>query len=717
MKKLIILIVCTLFLGIPVVNADEGMWLLPLLQKMNMGTMKAQGLELSADDIYSVNHSSLKDAVVMFGRGCTGEVVSDKGLLITNHHCGFDYFHSFSSKENNMLENGFWAQSMEEELPVPGLTVSFLVKIEDVTDKVKSQLDTITDDSALGFKLRRIGRTLAGEVAKEKGIEASLESFYNGTKYYLFIYQTFSDVRLVGVPPESIGKFGGDTENFMWPRHTGDFSLFRIYADKDNKPAEFSQKNIPYVPHNHLKISLKGVKAGDFTMVLGYPGFTTRYLTSPEVDELMESTHSIRNEVRAQRQQIMMNAMRENSDIRLKYSAKYFESSNAWVVSKSMLELYRSCNLQEKFFRRDSIFRQKVSTSSEFGQEYGTALSLIEGAVAGRRKAMYAHHFLNEALMMGTEVYVNGIRSSYFVKMLGEPNQGGAKMGETRERLVKNGRAFFRDYDKELDREITVAMLTLVKNRLSPEYRPVFFKTIDDKFKGNIEAYVDDMFRRSVFVDSVKYMKMMLKPSGTKLQNDPGFVYAQELFNKVLELKNVYIKYSPELKKGKQLFMLGLIAMDSTKALYPDANFTMRLSTGSVEGYSPRDGIYDLPFTRLKGVMQKEDSTDFEFVVPRKLKQLYAAKDYGRYGNKGEMPVCFLTTNDITGGNSGSPVLNAHGELVGVAFDGVYESLATDIFYDKQLNRSICLDIRYLLFVIDKYANDSRLIQEMSFAD
>ncbi|HUW05704.1 MAG TPA: S46 family peptidase [Williamwhitmania sp.] len=717
MKKLIILIVCTLFLGIPVVNADEGMWLLPLLQKMNMGTMKAQGLELSADDIYSVNHSSLKDAVVMFGRGCTGEVVSDKGLLITNHHCGFDYFHSFSSKENNMLENGFWAQSMEEELPVPGLTVSFLVKIEDVTDKVKSQLDTITDESALGFKLRRIGRTLAGEVAKEKGMEASLESFYNGTKYYLFIYQTFSDVRLVGVPPESIGKFGGDTENFMWPRHTGDFSLFRIYADKDNNPAEFSQKNIPYVPHNHLKISLKGVKEGDFTMVLGYPGFTTRYLTSPEVDELMESTHSIRNEVRAQRQQIMMNAMRENSDIRLKYSAKYFESSNAWVVSKSMLELYRSCNLQEKFFRRDSIFRQKVNTSSEFGQEYGTALPLIEGAVAGRRKAMYAHHFLNEALMMGTEVYVNGIRSSYFVKMLGEPNQGGAKMVETRERLVKNARAFFRDYDKEVDRKITVAMLTLVKSHLTPEYRPVFFKTIDDKFKGNIEAYVDDMFRRSVFVDSVKYMKMMLKPSETKLQNDPGFVYAQELFNKVLELKNVYIKYSPELKKGKQLFMLGLIAMDSTKALYPDANFTMRLSTGSVEGYSPRDGIYDLPFTRLKGVIQKEDSTDFEFVVPRKLKQLYAAKDYGRYGNKGEMPVCFLTTNDITGGNSGSPVLNAHGELVGVAFDGVYESLATDIFYDKQLNRSICLDIRYLLFVIDKYANDNRLIQEMSFAD
>ncbi len=717
MKKLIILIVCTLFLGIPVVNADEGMWLLPLLQKMNMGTMKAQGLELSADDIYSVNHSSLKDAVVMFGRGCTGEVVSDKGLLITNHHCGFDYFHSFSSKENNMLENGFWAQSMEEELPVPGLTVSFLVKIEDVTDKVKSQLDTITDESALGFKLRRIGRTLAGEVAKEKGMEASLESFYNGTKYYLFIYQTFSDVRLVGVPPESIGKFGGDTENFMWPRHTGDFSLFRIYADKDNNPAEFSQKNIPYVPHNHLKISLKGVKEGDFTMVLGYPGFTTRYLTSPEVDELMESTHSIRNEVRAQRQQIMMNAMRENSDIRLKYSAKYFESSNAWVVSKSMLELYQSCNLQENFLRRDSIFRQKGNTSSEFGREYGTALPLIEGAVAGRRKAMYAHHFLNEALMMGTEVYVNGIRSSYFIKMLGEPNQGGAKMVETRERLVKNARAFFRDYDKELDRKIMVAMLTLVKSHLTPEYRPVFFKTIDDKFKGSIEAYVDDMYRRSVFVDSVKYMKMMFKPSETKLQNDPGFVYAQELYNKVMELKDVYTKYSPELKKGRQLFMLGLIAMDSTKALYPDANFTMRLSTGSVEGYSPRDGIYDLPFTRLKGVMQKEDSTDFEFVVPSKLKQLYATKDYGRYGNKGEMPVCFLTTNDITGGNSGSPVLNAHGELVGVAFDGVYESLATDIFYDKQLNRSICLDIRYLLFVIDKYANDSRLIEEMSFAD
>lgn len=702
MRKLFVSVAAALMLGFSAM-ADEGMWMLPLLQKLNAGAMKDLGCRLTPDQIYSVNHSSLKDAIVIFGGGCTGEMISDKGLLVTNHHCGYSSIQQLSSDEHNYLEDGFWAMNSNEEIPVPGLSVTFLVNMSDVTEAIE------------GAKSDEERKAVSEALVKDSeernpGCDVELTSFYNNNVHYIIVYKVFRDIRFVGAPPASIGKFGGETDNWMWPRHTGDFSMFRVYAGKDNEPAEYSEDNVPYVPKQSLRISLKGINEGDYTMIMGYPGRTQRYQTEAQLNHMM-ALNDIAIEARTLRQDIMWKWMEKDPSIRLKYANKYAGSANGWKKWIGEKKAFKDLNIIEKEHDKEARFQKWVDKNKKRSELYGTAIADIAAGIKANEQVDLDVKLLSETLYR-TEL-VN-LSSAY----LGGRNRSlksGADSVTAEAAGLEALKSAFEDYYAPLDKEETAALLKFYREKARPENYPDLgedFATMD------IDKYVDELFRTTIFTSYDKAKEAIENGGKEVTLHDPVNTLATALVNVFVKLRG---EQNPDAAKSiraaSKAYTAGLMEWNKGKAMYPDANFTMRLTYGTVKSYSPKDALNYRYYSTIYGVMEKEDPSNYEFIVPNKLKQLYVKRDYGQYAMAdGNLPCCFLTTNDITGGNSGSPVLNADGELIGLAFDGNWESMSSDVMFEPDLQRCICVDIRYVLFLVDKFGGAGYLLQEMNIA-
>ncbi|NHB69327.1 S46 family peptidase [Perlabentimonas gracilis] len=713
MKRFKVLLLSILLISSSLAKADEGMWLLPLLQKYNIATMQSMGLELSAEELYSINSTSLKDAIVIFGGGCTGEIISDKGLILTNHHCGYGAIQRHSSTEHDYLKDGFWAMSMDEEIATPGLSVTFLVRIEDVTDEITKPVKSKMTEEERSKVIEDAAKAIEEKATDGNHYRAMVRSYYGGNKYYLLVYERFTDVRMVGAPPSSIGKFGADTDNWMWPRHTGDFALFRVYADKDNKPADYSPDNVPYQPKHHLPVSLEGVEKGDFAMIMGYPGGTTRYMTSWEVDEAEKITNAQRSFIRGIRQEIILEDMLASDEIRIKYSSKYSGSTNYWKFSIGQNQALKRLKVKETKQKKQDEFTQWVNEKRKRSKEYGEALDLIRTAIEERHDYMYANMYISETLLRGTElVSLAGRANALYEYLKGDEDKG---LENRIDRFRQSATAFYKDYNAPTDRKVAKAMFKLFAQQVKPEFHPSVFETIEKEYAGNFDKFIDHMFDNSIFADSTKLWKALENPTAETFENDPAFAATKSISEVTSKIWSELGEINKKFAKGHRLYVGGIMEMNEGQPIYPDANFTMRLTYGQVQDYYPRDAVHYNYITTLKGVMEKEDPDNWEFVVPEKLKELYMAEDYGPYAmDNGEMPVAFITNNDITGGNSGSPIINGKGHLIGCAFDGNWEAMSGDIIFEPDYQRCIGVDIRYVLFIIDKYAGAKHLVDEMT---
>ncbi len=713
MKKL-----TALFIGIALVfnmsaRADEGMWLLPLLEKLNIGTMTEMGLELTAEDIYSVNHSSLKDAIAIFGGGCTSEIVSGQGLVLTNHHCGYGTIQSHSSVEHDYLKDGFWAATMDDEIASPGLSVTFLDYITDVSDRINNLLNDDMDEQERSRIIREESGKIQDETETGDFQTARVQNFFSGNKFYLLVSTRYSDVRFVGAPPSSVGKFGADTDNWMWPRHTGDFSVFRVYMSPDGKPANYSADNVPLEPKYYLPVSMKGVNEGDFAMILGYPGGTTRFMTSYEIDRELTLTHPNRIKIRGLRQELMLEDMLSDEKVRIQYSSKYSGSTNYWKFSIGQSKGLKDLNVKAKKEALQEKFTKWISMDPAKQKKYGEALNLIKTSTESRAPYDHASQYYSECLTRGSEILEFANRVSGLYRLLdGEGDPEAIK--SMAERMKSGAERFFKNYNAPTDQKITAAMMALFAQDVPAEFHADIFATINKKFKGDFKKFVDQMFATSVFASQDRFNAFLDNPSLKVLKKDLVYQAAVSIFTKSGEIRRDSRQFSTDLARGQRLWIGGVLKMEKDKTFYPDANSTMRLTYGSVKSYNPQDAVLYNYYTTLDGVMQKEDPNNWEFVVPPKLKELWKAKDYGDYGDGDQMRVCFITNNDITGGNSGSGVINGRGELIGLAFDGNWEAMSGDIAFEPDLQRCISVDIRYVLWIIDKYAGAKHLINEMT---
>jgi len=715
MKRVKILLVALVSFFNLQLHADEGMWLLSLIQQVNMDEMTEMGLKLTADEIYSVNHSSLKDAVGALDRGsCTAELISPDGLLLTNHHCGYDEIQFHSSVENDYLKHGFWAMTREEELPNEGKTVTFLVRMEEVTDRILEEVSDEMSQDERYAKIRSVAGMISSEATEGTHYEARVRSTFNGNRYFLFVSETFRDVRLVGAPPESIGKFGGDTDNWMWPRHTGDFSLFRVYTGPDGKPADYSPDNVPLKSKYYLPISLKGYEEGDFAMVLGYPGRTDRYMTSWEVKELLEIIHPNRIKIRGIKQELMMEDMQADEKVRLQYASKYTRSSNYWKYSIGQSKGLQKLDVLSKNQQQEEAFRRWVGQDQEREEIYGGALESIRMAVEARRELTNAMQYIEEAIFLG------GMESVFFARnlrqleqVMADPEPDQQEINEVIRGLKEISEIFYKDYHAPTDKRVMTAMVRLLMEELDDEYLPGNIIEVKQRYNGDAGKYVEKYFKKSFITERESFLDFLEDPSLKALRKDPAYQAARAA-DKYFEIQGRLAAYDEPYARGSRLYLKGLIEMHPRKDFYSDANSTIRMNYGTVGGYQPRDGVYYLHYTTLEGVMEKEDPDSYEFDVPEKLKELYEGKSYAPYGSNGTLNVCFTTNNDITGGNSGSPVINASGELIGVAFDGNWEAMSGDVAFEEELQKCISLDIRYVLFLIDTYAGAGHLVDEMT---
>ena len=695
------------------VKADEGMWVPLFIESLNYQEMKEMGLKLTADQIYSTNHSSLKDAIAIFGRGCTSEVISDQGLLLTNHHCGYGQIQAHSSVEHDYLTEGFWAESMEDELPNPGLTATFLIRIEDVTAKVLNEVNDDMTEEERYEKIRSASDELKTQATDGTHYNAMVRSFFEGNEYYMFVYETYNDVRLVGAPPSSVGKYGADTDNWMWPRHTGDFSIFRIYTDKDGNPAEYSEDNIPLKPRHFLPVSIAGVEKGDFAMIMGYPGSTQRYLTSWGVKMALDISNQTVVDVRDKKLKIMMEDMQADPAVRIKYASKYARTSNYWKYFIGQTKGLKRLKVYDKKKALEEDFRNWVGQNAQREEKYREALDLIASAYDQISKYEKVRIYQREAIMRGSEIIGFAADFSDLKRMLGEDTEQ-EKIDAEIQKLKEEAVDYFKDYNLPTDKKLLAAMMEMYHKNIPADQQPDYLKEINKKYKGDYDTYAEKVFDKSVFTSLESVNAFLDSPSAKKIDKDPAYEAAKAFNNfYVQELRPKTLDAYDKLDKGNRLFVAGLREMQPDKKFYPDANFTMRLTYGQVLDYYPADAVHYNYYTTLEGVMEKEDPNNWEFVVPEKLKELYNEKDYGPYGEGDVMKVCFLTNHDITGGNSGSPVINGRGELIGLAFDGNWEAMSGDIAFEPELQRTINVDIRYVLFIIDKYAGAKRLIDEM----
>ena len=706
MRKLTF-ILCLLF-TISTVKADEGMWILKELNQMSAARMKELGFKFPIDSLYSETNPSLKDAVVIFGEGCTGVAVSKQGLIFTNHHCGYSAIQQLSSVEHDYLKNGFASNNFGAELPAKGLTISFLKSTEDITDYVLSHISNTDDET----KRQNIVDSLSVQILKQdkyKGnfTKAQVIPFYTNNKYYVVVYEVFRDVRLVFTPPSSVGKFGGETDNWMWPRHTGDFSVFRVYADKDNKPANYSSENVPYQPKYSVPVSLKGYKAHDYSMTIGYPGRTQRYMSSWGIEQMVESTHKPRIDVRGAKQNIWKAAMNADDAIRIKYASKYASSSNYWKNAIGMNSAIQKLNVIGDKVVLEKQFKEWVNKDSGRIAEYGSVLeNLQNGYIATMNSTAYQTYF--------SEIFYNGIEIIRFAntfKYIMDNSSIQDKAETLESRLTKS----YKDYEPELDKKLMPVLLQLYAEHVPQEYLPSVYTTINKKFKGDYQKYADWFYSKTNFTDLNKLIAFAKKTNKKDVDKDPAIELAQSLDEIVNKINSGLIPYKAEIKKGERLLMKGLMEMQPDKAFYPDANFTQRLSYGSIGGYKPADAVTYNYFTTSNGILQKTIPNNPEFGVQQYILDKLAKGDFGQYADEdGSLHVDFLSNNDITGGNSGSPMFNGNAELIGLAFDGNWESLSGDILFEPELQRCIGVDIRYVLYTIDKVMGCTRLIDELN---
>ncbi len=697
------------------VRCGEGMWLPLHIDSLNLQDMQRLGLTLGAGEIYSTGHPSLKDAVVIFGNGCTGEVISPDGLLITNHHCGFSRVQQHSTVEKNYLADGFWAASRDEELPNPGLTAAFLIRMEEVTAvALKGLNDSVPEQERNNIIYKNLA-DIQRKATENNGFNSEIKSFYFGSRYFLFVYEVFMDVRLVGAPPESIGKFGGDTDNWIWPRHTGDFSLFRIYAGKDNKPAEYSRDNIPYKPVKYLPLSLDGVNAGDFTMVIGYPGRTDEYLTSRGLKMIAEKALPAKTEMRSLRLQGLRNEMEKSPEEKLRYISKYYNISNAWKkwigVTKGV-ERSDAIHLKKE---QELKFNEWIKSNPSKNEGYDSLLNRFKFAY-DQYEPLYLANDLGTELLNSIGIF--NVAKNFLTHYYDLIDSSRAYNQVTIDKLKRSGLAFFRSGTENIDEYILPDLLRIYAENTDEKYHPDLYKEIRDKYDNNYKDYTDHLFGTSLFTDSVRYQKLLKKSPKIihrELWADPLPAMYREFVH--MMLFNVHGKTDSlerVLNRLYRKYMTGLMAMDSGRLFYPDANFTMRISYGKVEGYNSRDAVSYTYQTTLDGVMEKEDENVADYRIFPKLKEVYRNHDFGKWDVNGKVPVCFIASNHTSGGNSGSPVLNANGEMIGINFDRNWEGTVSDYVYNPSICRNISLDVRYVLFIIDKVANASWLLDELT---
>ena len=710
MRKVVILsVLLTLF---STAWSKEGMWIPTLLKKYNIEEMQKMGFKLTAEDIYDVNHASMKDAVVLFGGGCTGELISDDGLLITNHHCGYGQIQKHSSVEHDYLTNGFWAMNKSEELSNPGLSVQFLLKMEDVTGRVFENTEGITNTEEKSAKVAENIKNIVADYANGPNYPAEVKPLFYGNQYFVYVYEVFRDVRLVGAPPSAIGKFGGDTDNWMWPRHTGDFSIFRIYAGKDNKPAEFSSDNVPYKPKKFFKINMKGIEEGDFTMVFGFPGSTQRYLPSAAVKLIMEQSDPNRVAVRTMKLDILAEQMNADAKTRIQYSSKYANISNAWKKWQGEIKGLHRLDAVETKKKEEARFQEWAGATPERKVRYGNILSQFDQLYTEIAPWQLVNDYFSESIQRGTDVAQLVQLFSGLKKSVGDT----ARFNRTKAALPKYIASWLKDYDPKTDGKVFGALTRLYFDKVSPDYVSPGYRKLQSDVTA--QQLIADFYHKSILTDSLRLKKFASEFSGkslSALEKDPLFSLLESLnehyFNNVSPVLNDIQQSVNSLQKE---YMKGLMEMHEGEPLIADANLTLRVSYGKVEGYQPADGVTYQYFTTLNGIIEKDNPSIYDYDVPDALRQLYDKRDFGPYTNRtGEVPVAFCASNHTTGGNSGSPVLNANGELIGVNFDRCWEGTMSDIMFDPEMCRNIALDIRFALFVIDKFAGAGYLLDEM----
>ncbi len=707
------LFIISIFISSGFLAAKEGMWIPLFLEKYNLHEMQEMGFELSASDIYDINTASMKDAVVVFGGGCTGELISGKGLLMTNHHCGYRQIQSHSSIETDYLTQGFWAMSKDEELPNPGLSVRFLEYMEDVTDEVLEGTEILETDK----REERINRNInqIERKASEKGkYFTQVKPLFYGNQYFLYVYKVYSDVRLVGAPPSSIGKFGGDTDNWMWPRHTGDFALFRIYAGKDNEPAGYSPDNVPFKPKKYFPVSLEGIKPGDFTMVFGNPGSTMQYIPSHEVDIIMNQRDPDRIAIRDKKLEIIGNDMGSSPVIRIQYSAKHATISNAWKKWQGEIVGLKRLDAVNKKLAFEENFKHWAKSEGRWEFEYQQVFENFDSLYTNYQDIVKASDYYSEIVLRGVEIFELASRLNNLINNL---ENGQEKFADAhRKAIAVRIPLFYKDYNQPTDEKLFESLLPMLYEQLPPDYVPGYLQEIvNDLGKENM---VDKIYRKSILSDKQK-LEALIEDGNQqellKLRNDP----VVKLYNHLNFHYSTYIKpvldiIDNEINRNMKIYMAGIMEMKKGEPLYPDANLTLRVAYGKIEGYEPKDGVEYKYYTTLEGIMEKDNPEIYDYNVPQRLRELFKNKDYGIYqSEEGYLPVCFTASNHTTGGNSGSPVVNSKGHLIGVNFDRAWESTMSDIMYDSEMSRNIAIDIRYALFIIDKYAGAGYLLDEM----
>ena len=701
--------------------SGEGMWIPMLLEQLNEKEMKEMGMRISAEDIYSINNSSMKDAIVLFGRGCTGEIISDKGLLLTNHHCGFGQIQKHSSVEHDYLTDGFWAMNQAEELPNPGLTVTLMVNMEEVTDKVLLNVTDQMSEAERNAIIKANAQATIKDFEESSDYKAFIRPFFKGNEYYMIIVEIFKDIRLVGAPPSNIGKFGGDTDNWMWPRHTGDFSLFRIYVGPDGKPAEYAEDNVPYKPNYHFPVSVKGVEEDDFTFVFGYPARTNEYLPSYAIEMITEVQNPGKIELRETRLDIFSKYSNADPKVRIQYATKHARVSNYWkkmIGESGGIKRMNGIELKEAY---ETEFQKWAESTPSIKEKYGNLLPEFKKVYAELTPLSVAYDYYREA-GLSIELVAFARKFNKLVKLSSDKTTDPALLNAETDKLKKAADNFFKDYYMPIDEEVMTALLKIYSQNIDKQYSPEFFELIDRKFGGDWDAFTAYVFEKSLFDKQDKLNDFLVNYKAShhkKIAKDPAYIMYTDLNTLYLEkIKPQMTSLNHKLDSMQRIYMAAQMEMQPDERFYPDANFTLRVTYGNVKGYTPADAKKFRYYTTLEGIMEKEDPQIYDYVVEDKLKELYNTKDYGQYAAKdGTLRVAFVAKNHTTGGNSGSPVLNADGELVGVNFDRCWEGTMSDLMYDPVVCRNISIDIRYFLFIVDKFAGAGYLVEEMEIVN